>query len=90
MVLNVAYLYENSDKIPVKTTKLLHRDTRVRTAVLFWQGSSINSVYLETIVGARGIGSVLKTCLGYRLTLAHLDDTRVQYRFEPQTDHERI
>ena len=82
VTLNVARLYDTHSRIPVRITKLLVRKKRVRTALLFWQGSSIDSANLETIVGARGVGSMLKSFLGYRLTLKYLGGSQVQYRFE--------
>lgn len=85
VTLNVAHLHDPHGRLPVRITKLLDRHKRVRTAVLFWQGSSIDSVNLETIVGARGMGSVLKSFLGYRLALEYFDGARVQYRFEPHS-----
>lgn len=89
VALNVAHLYDAHGKVPVRVTKLLDQHKRVRTAFLFWQGSSIDFANLETIVGARGMGSVLKSFVGYRLTLEHQDGARVQYCFEPHT-HEAL
>ncbi len=85
VTLNVAHLYDSHGRLPARITKLLDQHKRVRTAVLFWQGSSIDFVNLETMVGARGLGSVLKAFVGYRLTLEHFDGAREQYRFEPRT-----
>ena len=82
VTLNVARLYDSNGRLPVRITKLLVRQKRVRTAFLFWHGSSIDFANLETIVGARGVGFILKSFLGYRLTLKYLNGARVQYRFE--------
>ena len=90
VTLNVAHLYRPRGKLPVRITKLLERHKRVRTAFMFWQGRSIDSTNLETIVGAKGMGYTLKSFVGYRLTLNYLDDTRVQYRFKPQTQDDAV
>lgn len=85
VILNVAHLYKPHGRLPVAITKLLDHHKRARTAFLFWQGSSIDFVNLETIVGARGIGSILKSFVGYRIIVEYPDGTRTQYRFEPYT-----
>ena len=85
VILNVTNLYDSKSSLPVIIPNLFDRHKWVRTAVLFWQGSSIEFVNLETLVGARGMGSVLKSFLGYRLTLEYLGGTRAQYRFESHT-----
>ena len=84
VILNVAYLYDSNDRLHVKITDVFEQRKRVRTAILFWRGSSIDLVNLETLVGASGEHSVLKAFVGYRLTLKFLD-ARVQYLFEPHS-----
>ena len=77
------YLYNPHNRLRARITELLYKYPRTRTAILSWQGSSIDFIDLETIVGARGTGSVLRAFVGYRLTLDYLDGTSVQCRFEP-------
>ena len=88
VTLNVTHLYDSNNRLPVKISDLFDRYKRVRIAVLFWQGSTIEFVHVETIVGARGMDSVLKSFLGYRLTLEYVGGTRAQYRFESHTRSE--
>lgn len=81
VTLNVAHLYGSLDRLPVRIPELVDQYKRPRTAVLFWQGRSIASVNLETIVDAKGRGSergsVLKTFVGYRVALEYFDGTRI-------------
>lgn len=81
IILNVTHLYNSFDRLSVRIPKLVNQYKRPRIAVLFWQGRSIASINLETIINAkeRGSerGSVLKTFVGYRVTLKYFDDTRI-------------